>query len=479
MLSFDSFNLPASLVSAVQRLSFQTPTPIQAQAIPPALEGRDILGSAQTGTGKTAAYVIPLLNQLLKDYEQTALVLAPTRELAMQVQKAIRDMLPKDLVTSIALLIGGESIMPQLAKLRRMPRIVVGTPGRIIDHLERKTLDLSKVSVFVLDETDRMLDLGFGIQIDKIVAKLPQQRQTLMFSATLSPTIEKLAQKYLQEPERISTKSMAVEKIRQEHRFVGEQEKFGHLTTCIDENESSLIVFVKTRRHSAELAEKLQKLNYAAEAIHGDLRQRQRERVLQNFRSQKSRVLVATDVAARGLDIRHVGCVVNYHLPDCPEDFVHRIGRTGRAEAEGIAIHLISPQDRERWRAIAKLTNSGVEDKNAPQERHSPKAKQDKVRSWAKSMPGARKPAGRGASPRGDRKPHEFTPRSEQPLRRKNENGSQKPAGSKPDFRGGKPKPPFAKDAPRGKASQPRSFHKGGKPTSRNSKPAHAKGRRP
>lgn len=429
MLSFDSFNLPASLVSAVQKLAFQTPTPIQAQAIPPALQGRDILGSAQTGTGKTAAYAIPLLNQLLKDYEQTALVLAPTRELAMQVQKAIRDMMPKDLVTSLALLIGGESIVPQLAKLRRLPRIIVGTPGRIIDHLERKTLDLSKVSVFVLDETDRMLDLGFGVQIDKIVAKLPKERQTLMFSATLSPTIEKLAQKYLQQPERISTKSIAVEKIRQEHRFIGEQEKFGHLTTCIDSQDSSLIVFVKTRRHSAELAEKLQKLSYAAEAIHGDLRQRQRERVLQNFRSQKSRILVATDVAARGLDIKHVGCVVNYHLPDCPEDFVHRIGRTGRAEAEGVAIHLISPQDRERWKAIAKLMNPGAE-QNAPKQMpaKSPRpasgngqGRKDKIRSWAKGMPAKRPSKAQRHANRDDRDAQATPsqPRSEQPFRRK------------------------------------------------------------
>lgn len=469
MLSFDSFNLPASLVSAVQKLAFQTPTPIQAQAIPPALQGRDILGSAQTGTGKTAAYAIPLLNQLLKDYEQTALVLAPTRELAMQVQKAIRDMMPKDLVTSLALLIGGESIVPQLAKLRRLPRIIVGTPGRIIDHLERKTLDLSKVSVFVLDETDRMLDLGFGVQIDKIVAKLPKERQTLMFSATLSPTIEKLAQKYLQQPERISTKSIAVEKIRQEHRFIGEQEKFGHLTTCIDSQDSSLIVFVKTRRHSAELAEKLQKLSYAAEAIHGDLRQRQRERVLQNFRSQKSRILVATDVAARGLDIKHVGCVVNYHLPDCPEDFVHRIGRTGRAEAEGVAIHLISPQDRERWKAIAKLMNPGAE-QNAPKPMaaNSPRpssgngqGRKDKIRSWAKGMPAKRPSKAQRHANRDDRdaKATPSQPRSEQPFRRKSKpqdgqtnrfqsGGKRKPAnhrnGKAPS---GKPssRPPMAK----------------------------------
>ena len=363
MENFDSLGLPQPLLHALTAMKFSNPTPIQVKAIPVALAGRDILGSAETGTGKTAAYAIPLLARLMAKPQGKALVLAPTRELAAQVTQAIHQMLGRGAVITTALLIGGETMQKQFQQLRRNPRIIVGTPGRINDHLERGTLKLNDADFLVLDETDRMLDMGFGVQIDRILKHMPQKRQTLMFSATLPPHIVKLSERYLHQPERIAIGSTTtpVSRIKQEEIRTTAGEKYNVLIGQLGQREGSVIVFVKTKHGADRLADRLSRADFAAEAIHGDLRQNRRDRVIRDFREKKHRILVATDVAARGLDIPHIEHVVNYDLPQCPEDYIHRLGRTARAGAEGAAVCLLTPEDGDKWRAIQRLINPGKE----------------------------------------------------------------------------------------------------------------------
>ncbi len=364
MENFQSLTLPQVLADALIQMDYIIPTPIQAQAIPFALEGRDILGSAQTGTGKTAAFGLPLLAHLINNPSSAALVLTPTRELAMQVIDVMRKLLGKEGKIRSALLIGGASMRDQFIALKSSPRLIVGTPGRINDHLDRGSLRLNKTDFLVLDETDRMLDMGFGIQIDAILEYVSEKRQTLMFSATLPKGIVRLAQKYLNNPERIAVNSvtMAADNIKQDVVRTSEGEKYSKLVSELDTREGSILVFVKTKRGADQLAFKLNKEDFNSKAIHGDLRQSQRERVINDFRKEKCRILIATDVVARGLDIPHIKHVINYDLPQCPEDYIHRIGRTARAGAEGSALSLVSPQDSSKWYAINRLMNPGSKD---------------------------------------------------------------------------------------------------------------------
>jgi len=361
MTDFSQFGLPAQLNAALEQMKYTAPTPIQVQAIPLAMKGHDILGSAQTGTGKTAAFGIPLVAKLLNNPRGNAIVLTPTRELASQVMEVIVQLLGKRSFIQAALLIGGDSMHKQTAALRARPRIIVGTPGRINDHLERGNLILHDTNFLVLDETDRMLDMGFGIQIDRIVKFLPPVRQTLMFSATLPPEIVKMSAKYMNNPERVAVGSLnkPILKINQEIVHVNESAKYDELLKQVDARNGSIIVFVKTKRGADKLSERLNKQGHKADTIHGDLHQRKRERVIQNYRDMRFRILVATDIAARGLDIPHIEHVVNYDLPQCPEDYIHRIGRTGRNGSEGSAVCLISPDDSMKWRAIHRLLNPG------------------------------------------------------------------------------------------------------------------------
>lgn len=372
MENFHSLGLPQSLMRALDAMKFETPTPIQAQAIPAALEGKDILGSAQTGTGKTGAFGIPLVAKLMNNSRGSALVVLPTRELAQQVEVALKAMLGKGSPIKTALLIGGDSMPKQISQLRARPRIIVGTPGRINDHLERGSLMLHDASFLVLDETDRMLDMGFEVQLERIFKYLPKVRQTLMFSATLPPNIVKISSKYLSDPVRVSVGSTSapIAKITQETIQLSEDEKYPELLKQLEARTGSVIIFAKTKYGTEKLAKRLRKDNHSADAIHGDLRQNQRERAIQSFRDKKHRILVATDIAARGLDIPHIEHVINYDLPQCPEDYIHRIGRTGRAGAEGSAINLLTPADGEKWRAINRLMNPGVKMDPAPG--HSP-----------------------------------------------------------------------------------------------------------
>lgn len=373
MQNFESLGLSTALLKSLKDMQFSTPTPIQAQAIPVALQGRDILGSAQTGTGKTAAYGIPAVSHLLASRNSQVLVLTPTRELATQVHGALRQIMggSQSPVNSV-LLIGGEPMYFQLKELKRRPRLIIGTPGRINDHLERGSLNLEAADFLVLDETDRMLDMGFSIQLQQIAKSLPSKKQTLMFSATMPPGVAKIAEQYLNDPLTINvgTANRPVEKIKQQAIRTTEREKYDLLLKQLDQYSGSVIIFVKMKVGAEALAQKLSASGHLAEAIHGDLRQRCRDRAINNFRKLKKRILVATDVASRGLDVPHVGCVVNYDLPQCPEDYIHRIGRTGRAGAEGEAINFITASDGLKWRNICQL----IDPQSVP--RHAQKQQQ-------------------------------------------------------------------------------------------------------
>jgi superfamily II DNA/RNA helicase len=338
-------------------MNFTAPTPIQVSSIPLALEGRDILGSAQTGTGKTAAFSIPLVELLSRSKQGSALVLTPTRELANQVIAVIIQLLGKSNPIKAACLIGGESMHKQLGQLKSRPRIIVGTPGRINDHLDRKSLKLSDTGFLVLDETDRMLDMGFGIQIDRILKYLPVKKQTLMFSATLPEEIVRMSAKYLKNPERVSMGATNVPsiKIKQEVIHIKQEQKYQELIKQLQERTGSILVFVKTKHNSKNLAAKLCKEKFKADALHGNLRQSKRTTVMSAFRNKKFTILVATDIAARGLDVPHIEHVINYDLPQVAEDYIHRMGRTARAGAEGSSLSFITNSDREKWNAIERL----------------------------------------------------------------------------------------------------------------------------
>lgn len=381
MVNFHDLNLPTPLVDALDKLGLTTPTNIQRDAIPEALQGRDILGSARTGTGKTLAFSLPMLAHLIENPTQTALILVPTRELAQQVLQTVRQLLTPACAMKTALIIGGEGYPKQLAQLRAQPRIIVGTPGRMIDHLKRGTLAPQRIGFLILDEMDRMFDMGFSIQIEQIIEKLPAQRQTLMFTATLPPKIERVARKYLENPLSVFVEQevMISEKLVMETRNVQESEKYPALVEVLDAREGSILVFVKTKFDADKIADRLRKMNHSASAIHGGLRQHKREKLMSDFRQGRYRIMIATDVAARGLDVPHIQHVINYDLPQCPEDYVHRIGRTARAGAEGAALNFVSNQDRGKWRAIQHIMNPNeAAEERREFKRSGPPARRDK-----------------------------------------------------------------------------------------------------
>lgn len=399
MKNFQEMELPQQVLETLNAMKFSQPTPIQVEAIPPALEGKDILGSAQTGTGKTAAFGIPLIARLLANPQGLALVMTPTRELATQVLSQLRLMLGKSRNIKTALLIGGDSMSKQISQIRDRPRIIVGTPGRINDHLDRGILKLKQADFLVLDETDRMLDAGFTVQIEKVMGFLAPKRQTLLFSATVSPNIARIAERYLKDPVRISvsTSSAPAPNIKQDTMRVSDGAKYTSLLDSLNDRDGSIIVFVKTKHGTEKMAKRLSKEGHSADAIHGDLKQNKRDRVIASFRNKKYRILVATDVAARGLDIPHIEHVINYDLPQCAEDYVHRIGRTARAGATGSALSFITPGDRAKWNAIERLLNpgskSGSKPKRSPRKRTSNAGsrgdvvpfRRDKKKKWSPS----------------------------------------------------------------------------------------------
>jgi len=356
-MNFSDLNIENKLKKSIELAEFKTPTPIQSQSIPISLEGKDVLGTAQTGTGKTLAFTIPMLNKLLKNKQAMALIICPTRELATQVMETVLKLNVREIGIGNALLIGGESMQKQLRQLKKGARIIVGTPGRINDHIERKSLNLSRVNYLVLDETDRMLDMGFTPQIEVILKFIPKDHQTLLFSATLPENILKISQKYLNNPERVSVGSLStpIEKIKQETFQITADKKYHELINQLVERSGSILVFVKTKHGADKIVKRLKYDGHKADAIHGNLRQSKRDRVIRGFRNGNSRILIATDVAARGLDIPVIKHVINYDLPQVPEDYIHRIGRTGRAGKDGSALTFLTNNDRSMWRSIQKL----------------------------------------------------------------------------------------------------------------------------
>ena len=416
MQHFDELNLPPQLRASLAAMNFTTPTPIQAQAIPHALEGRDVLGTAMTGSGKTAAFSIPMITRMLTSSRGTALILTPTRELADQVEEVVKKLLGAMSPIKTALLIGGESMPKQQQQLRMRPRIIVGTPGRVIDHLQRGSLKLHDANYLVLDETDRMLDMGFEDQILQILKYVPMQRQTLLFSATLPPQILKLSEKYLRNPVRVEVgeANKAADRIEQKTVRVNHEAKYDQLLHELKERAGTVIVFVKSKYGTEKLAAKLRKSGHTADAIHGDLEQRKRERVLEAFRNKHHRVLVATDIASRGLDIPHIEHVINYDLPQAPEDYIHRIGRTGRAGADGAAVSFIAPEDGLKWRAIQKLMNPDATPDPLPEGSAAPKKKR---RRGGRGRSGG-EGRSEGASRQGSGRASSSAPRAEAPRHR-------------------------------------------------------------
>ena len=362
-MSFSELGLADGLLRAVADEGYTTPTPIQAKAIPEILAGRDLLAAAQTGTGKTAAFTLPLLQKLSAVQPEgprriRVLVLVPTRELAAQVNESVRTYgrhLPK---ISTALIFGGVSFNPQADLLRRGVDIVVATPGRLLDHAQQRTVNLSAVEFLVLDEADRMLDMGFIHDIRRVLKLLPAKRQNLMFSATFSDDIRKLATGILNNPASIdiAPRNAAVETVTQRLVHVGKHDKAGLLSHLVQQgNWRQTLVFTRTKRGANKLAERLARDGITTDALHGNKSQNARTRALAGFKAGNVRVLVATDIAARGLDIDMLPHVVNFDLPNVPEDYVHRIGRTGRAGMDGEAISLVSNEERDELRAIERM----------------------------------------------------------------------------------------------------------------------------
>jgi superfamily II DNA/RNA helicase len=419
MSTFAEFSLPDTLLTTLKRMDYLTPTPIQAASIPAALAGKDVLGSAQTGTGKTAAFSVPMVAHLTDNRGSKALILAPTRELAEQVERVVMDLLKGQANISTALLIGGASILKQLSRLKRKPRVIIGTPGRINDHLERGSLVLDDVDYLVLDEMDRMLDMGFMPQIDRIVKHLPEH-QTLMFSATIPKRIEQFANRYMHEPVRVSMGDThkPTDNIQQEVIQTTPGNKYNDLCKELAKREGSVIIFVKTKHATERLSEKLNDQGFSADAIHGDLRQSKRQRVIERFRRGDYTILVATDVAARGLDIPHVQHVINYDLPQVAEDYIHRIGRTGRAGAKGMALCLLTNEDRRLWQAIERLFQ-GHDSEVAPSRARPSRPGQRRD--------SARQPARDGFSRRGDKRTRSYQDR---PGRHHEKRASDKPQRS-------------------------------------------------
>ncbi len=364
-IKFSDLNLIAPLIQSVEALGYETPSPIQAQTIPLLLEGKDVIGQAQTGTGKTGAFALPLLNNI--DLSQTApqvLVLAPTRELAIQVSEAFQTYARHMKGFNVLPIYGGQSYEIQLRQLRRGVHVVVGTPGRVMDHMRRKTLNLTNLKTLVLDEADEMLRMGFIDDVKWILEQTPKERQIALFSATMPSIIRKIAEQHLNKPTQITIKmrQTTAETIRQRYWMVSGRNKIDALTRVLEaEAFDAVIIFVRTKIATEELAEKLSARGYAATALNGDIAQKTRENTVNRLKQGKIDILVATDVAARGLDVQRISHVINYDIPQDTESYVHRIGRTGRAGREGDAILFVSPREKRLLYAIEKATKKPIE----------------------------------------------------------------------------------------------------------------------
>lgn len=367
-MTFNELNLVPEILKALATEGYQTPTPIQAQAIPIVLTGSDLLGCAQTGTGKTAAFAIPILQrQFAKHAERRhrhikVLVLTPTRELAIQIEESFKAY-GRNLPLKSAVIFGGVSQVPQVQTLQKGVDILIATPGRLLDLMGQGYINLRDIEIFVLDEADRMLDMGFIHDVKRVVAQLPKERQTLFFSATMPPEIQKLADTILRTPQKVEVTpvSTTAETVKQSVYFVEKAEKRKLLEWILrDQSMTRVLVFTRTKHGADRVAKDLHKSGITAEAIHGNKSQNARQRALGNFKSGSIRVLVATDIAARGIDVDELSHVINFDIPEVPETYVHRIGRTGRAGASGEATSFCMMDDRDYWKAVEKLTRQRI-----------------------------------------------------------------------------------------------------------------------
>lgn len=396
-MSFAQLGLSEPLVNGVKRAGYPEPTPIQEEAIPPALEGRDVIATAQTGTGKTAAFVLPLLEGLARTRSgrprgPRCLVLVPTRELALQVEESVRTY-GRFLRVRSAVVYGGVAIGPQVQALRAQPDVVIATPGRLLDHLERGNVRFPRLKVLVLDEADRMLDMGFLPDIRRILNELPAPRQNLLFSATMAPGVEALARRFLQNPVRISigVEAAPAAGVSQALYPVAGHLKLRLLTHLLEITpHRSVLIFTRTKRGAEKVARTLLKKGFPAVALHGDKTQSQRERALQGFRDRKHRILVATDVAARGLDIRDISHVINYDVPESFDAYVHRVGRTARAHARGEAFTLVAMHEEDRVRAIERRLKRSLPRVGVPGFEYSAPAPPRREPSYSGSRRGRR-----------------------------------------------------------------------------------------
>lgn len=360
---FQEMRLPPQIRQALTDMHFHTPTPIQAQAIPLVLARKDLIGCAQTGTGKTAAFCIPMVTRLIELPQKTALILVPTRELAVQIQEVLRKLILGAPYLRSACLIGGADMGAQVRALTSKPRIIVATPGRLMDHLRRGRLSLRDVDMLVLDEGDRMLDMGFAQQLGEILRFLPSSRQTLLFSATLDDKTLALSKKYLKDPVRVTIgqEFRPVAKIDQASIQITPANKNDTLLNELNARQGSILIFTRTKHRTDKVAQYLGDYGFSVTRIHGGRSQGQRNAAITGFRSGKYRILVATDIAARGLDIPQIAHVINYDLPMAAEDYIHRIGRTARAGAEGQSLSLLLPEDKGQWYRISKMLGNKVQ----------------------------------------------------------------------------------------------------------------------
>ncbi|MBY0472344.1 DEAD/DEAH box helicase [bacterium] len=357
MNNFSELRLANALERALHAMKFETPTPVQEKAIPLALTGADLIATAQTGTGKTAAFSLPTADFLIRNPDATALVLAPTRELALQIETVWKDITRFRPDLRSVTIIGGASFSVQCKWLNKNPRFIIATPGRLVDHLQRRTVNLNRVSVLVLDEADRMLDMGFAPQLNQILKVLPKQRQTLLFSATWESALDELSKKYLRNPQRISVGavSRAAGSVEQTAISTINNKKNDTLLDELNLRKGSVLIFTRTKSRTDRLAKYLNSYGLEVARLHGGRSQSQRNSALAAFKQGTVRILVATDIAARGIDVVDISHVINYDLPQAPEDYIHRIGRTGRAGATGQALSLLTPEDRLQWKDINTL----------------------------------------------------------------------------------------------------------------------------
>lgn len=372
--SFEQFGLSAELLKAIDEVGYETPSPIQLKTIPLLIAGRDIVGQAQTGTGKTAAFALPMLEKIdVRTRQVQALVLTPTRELAIQVAEAFHTYAKYLGNVRVLPVYGGQSISQQIKHLRSGVQVIVGTPGRVMDHMRRETIDISNLKIVTLDEADEMLRMGFQEDVEWILSHTPAERQTALFSATMPRQIRRLADKYLREPENIEIerKTLTIPTVKQFYINVSEGQKPDVLTRILETEANSgeaVLIFHRTKIGAADLTVKLQARGYAAEAMHGDLSQSQREALIKRLRGGQVEIVVATDVAARGLDVERISSVINYDMPSDTESYVHRIGRTGRAGREGKAVLFVTPRQQRMKRDIEQYTKQKIEPMKVPTE---------------------------------------------------------------------------------------------------------------